>query len=209
MAEEGAVLAPGEAIGEEVGRAVVLAGGLHAVAALAEESLDRFGAAGVGKARAVVGTLEISIGDGYLGALDGAPGGAETADRADRDGDDDEHPEPVEPGGMEDVEEAKAVHRAGKGTVRVLAERHPGRTGRGVAAHRRGNLRDDDADEPRAERKAHEEERELHVGQQVPHRLERVETGGLDVGALARARDGAHRSLAAMSSSWVSPRRPK
>ena len=113
VAEEGSVLAPGEALGEEVDLAGIgLLRALDPVALLAEERFESVGAAGEGEGGAMVRAFEIAVADDLGRALDAAPGGAEAADRADGDGDDDEHPEAVEPGGVEDIEEAEALHRA-------------------------------------------------------------------------------------------------
>ncbi|MCZ7578004.1 MAG: hypothetical protein M5U18_13500 [Dehalococcoidia bacterium] len=200
VAEEGAVLAPAEAVGEEVGGAISFGNPFHAIAAAAQDRLDCGGAAFVGEVGAMVGAFEVGVGDGAVGSLYRAPGGPEAADGADGDGDDDEHPEPVEPGGVEDIEEVERVHGAGEGAVGFTAEFDPGGACSGVGAHGAGHLRQDDADHASNEGKPDEEQGELHVGEELPCPAQRIEAAGLDAGIrFAGAGCGGHRRRSSSS----------
>lgn len=78
MAQEGAVLAPGEAFGEKVNGAIVVGPrALNVVVPLAEHRLDGIGSTFVGEIRAVMGTSEIAIADDFRRPLDTSSGGQE------------------------------------------------------------------------------------------------------------------------------------
>src|SRR4051794_11904576 len=111
MAEERPVLAPGEALSEEVGRFARLLRALDTVVAPAELLLQHLRPALERERRPLVRLLEVAVGHSLRRSLHAPPGWPEPAHRAYRDRDDDHEPKPVKPCAVKHVEQAEPVHR--------------------------------------------------------------------------------------------------
>ena len=198
VTDERAVLAPGVALGEEACFSGGVAQALDPVVAPSERCFQLLNIAGEIEAGAVMGRLEVAVGNIALRPVNRPDGWPDAADGTNRDGCDDHAPEGVEPPLVIDIEETEAVHGAGKPTEILFAQGEPGGLGSRVALHFGRKLRNDDADHPDQGRGRHEDEGELDVGEEPPGTAEGVQAAAAG-GRLFDRAGGGHQPL---SSAW-------